>query len=190
MGFAGSPRSHWTPTLILVGRTASFAGSRTRTKTTTVSSASTAAQPQPTALSRRGDIDGLWGGLQEGMDWGGVTGEGWSLGGLRGGVVSRRRVCREGLWAGAAFGRRVRGEGGSLGGGFGGRDGLWEAGLWGGMGFGRRMCVRVTHWEDLWEGGRGIFGKVWEEGGTLPEEPQATCLCPEPPAPPGIPFSL
>lgn len=63
MAFPGSPRSHWTPTLILVGKTASFAGIRTRTKTVTVSSPSTAAEPQPSILSRRGDMDGHWGGL-------------------------------------------------------------------------------------------------------------------------------
>lgn len=50
--FLGSPRSHWAPTLFLVGRAASFVGVRTRRKAATPSTPSTAVQLQPTALSR------------------------------------------------------------------------------------------------------------------------------------------
>lgn len=183
MAFPGSPRSHWTPTLNLVGRTASFAGIRTRTKTATVSTPSTASEPRPTALSRRGDIDGLWGGLWEGMDLGGVTGEGWSLGGLRGawslGGGSAERDCgegwlwEEGPWGGRVVGRRVRGEGWPLGGGSVGRGGLWE--------------------EDVREGwslgGSTGRGGLWE-GMVLGGSAKRERLCPDSPNPPACAPSL
>lgn len=112
MAFPGSRSSHWTPTLILVGRTASFAGIRTRTKTTPDSSPSTAAEPQPTGLSRRGAIDERRGGLQEGMDWGGLTAEGRSSGGLGEawalGGGSAERDCGQGrLSGGGCAGREA-----------------------------------------------------------------------------------